>query len=163
MRATSHNEASTINSNIKGVYSKLPGFRVQWLHLNRDGTKSAHRLHSVKTHLALLPLILSSSEARSPVLCCRWPAQWSRVYAISLSLVPPKCKMAPQARSEWLSGYATNLANVTFPEMSKKSVALLWPHRLHPLPAPDVIMKIHFPAASGARWKLCVWLAQGSN
>lgn len=44
-------------------------------------------------------LIFRDSEAGSPVLSCRLVTQWSGVNAISLGLVPPKCKMAPLARS----------------------------------------------------------------
>ena len=39
---------------------------------------------------------------------------------------PPRPE-APCHRTVWFNGYATDSANVTFPEMSKKSVALPWP------------------------------------
>lgn len=73
----------------------------------------------------------------------------------------------PCHRPEWLSSYATSLADVTFAwdvkEVGGPPLAPAPP--LRPLP-PDVIMKIHFPVASGAHEHcvcVCEWLAQGPN
>lgn len=58
----------------------------------------------------------------------------------------------PCHRPEWLSSYATSLADVTFPRDVKEvgGPPLAPAPPLRPPPPPDVIMKIHFPVASGA-------------